>query len=749
MAVMAQAERSEPLRSRTRLADCTLAEAVRISEEHFPQAHQDDRAIIESILRDFPESSFEARIIERARRMPSAENLRQSMASSADALRIVILLAGIVALVAGALAARAALREHTASIIMLIFGLLGVQTLMLLVSIVVLVAGRGPARGGMLGRIVISISQWLAQRAGRAALRHESVAAIEAMSVVYASGAAGRWTLAAISHLLWTIFNLSALAMLTLLFLGEGYQFRWDSTWLSEDSYASLISIIAAGPEAVGFTVPDAAQIASSRFTSDARAVMAQDAAAREAWSWLFFGSVVVYGFVPRAALLVLSWLLRRRALSGYRLDLDRPGFAVLRHRLMPEAAKIDGRAIATSTPGPIMNVAASDARHDLSNRPPGAPAMVGLEMRTPKTGWPPALDRPVKDLGLIDGGEDERRALDHLTGMESSPSPLILGVEMGRAPDRGVERSIAELHRAGGGRSRLVITGGRGMAKLHGVEAIARRMEDWRSLAARAGVGTDDVAEIDLDLLTDETRWRLHAIAGWVEQGESRELARTRRLDAACDLISHHAEKWHGEPDDSEHAELHIAIARLYGHESKQWGSRFARDVMAQLAKGSISAESFVPAMKNAAESMRALLPASLRLRPTWLAAGGIAGALGCLGVAIAFAPAALAALPMWSLAGAGIGAVLGSGSADVPSARDDGSQESIARDDIIRSALYFAFVLELQGRQEASISRVLDATLSDLREIESTPTDRLRIWLDEARHRFDLALAAEERSA
>jgi len=322
-------ERGQPA-----IADRVLAEALRIVEEG-RSIPIDDRAAVSAVLSECSGCDFEERLLERARRLPEATQLRESIHWATSALRWALALASILALVSGGLAARAALHENTASVLVLVFGLLGIQTLMLMVWAGMLLGGGRLGRGGMLGSAVVGLGRFLAQAMAPAESRCANFAAVQALSLVHAGGRAGRRALSAISHGLWALFNAGALLVLAALFLGEGYQFRWDSTWLSQESYGSLISALAAGPEALGFDVPDRTQIASSRMASGAGAPGAQDAAAREAWSWFFFGSVFVYGLLPRMILLTASLALRRKALGRHHLDLERPGFAVLRPRVI------------------------------------------------------------------------------------------------------------------------------------------------------------------------------------------------------------------------------------------------------------------------------------------------------------------------------------------------------------------------------------------------------------------------------
>ena len=122
---------------------------------------------------------------------------------------------------------------------------------------------------------------------------------------------------------------------------------------------------------------------------------------------------------------------------------------------------------------------------------------------------------------------------------------------------------------------------------------------------------------------------------------------------------------------------------------------------------------------------------------------AGAAAGALGCLTAATLLAPVAIAALPAWTVLGAAVGAVI---RASVPDRSDDGGRpDEAGPDDAVRSAALFALLLELQGRGEAAITRILDQVVGDQDDIALGDEPAARRWLDGLRHRLDLALAAE----
>ncbi len=66
----------------------------------------------------------------------------------------------------------------------------------------------------------------------------------------------------------------------------------------------------------------------------------------------------------------------------------------------------------------------------------------------------------------------------------------------------------------------------------------------------------------------------------------------------------------------------------------------------------------------------------------------------------------------------------------------------------DALRAATLFALLLESQGRGESEITRILDVSIPDESPEDSPEPDTpqaARAWLDDVRHRFDLALAGE----
>jgi hypothetical protein len=158
-----------------------------------------------------------------------------------------------------------------------------------------------------------------------------------------------------------------------------------------------------------------------------------------------------------------------------------------------------------------------------------------------------------------------------------------------------------------------------------------------------------------------------------------------------------------------------------------------------------SLKPAEFPAALRSSAERFTSLLPARLRASPKWLAAGATTGALGCLAAAALLSPVAISALPIWSLLGAAVAAVAQpAGNSDSSNSANTGAPPQ--RDQIVRSAALFAILLEMQGRDEAVITRVLDRAIpDDLADPSIASAGHVRHWLDDLRHRFDVALAQE----
>ena len=687
---------------------------------------------------------LERRIITRAKSLGITPSLESALHQVRSAMTLVTLTGLVLAVVAGAGVARAALaspRDEPVNFFWALGAVLGVQTLTLMVWFALMLFGRHGAAHGVsvasLGGLFMRLAQFITSRMHKGP-RH--AAAVAAVASTFVNNRVGKWTLSAISHGVWLAFNVGCLSLMILLLSSRTYTFTWETTILSPNQYVPLTRAISALPDAVGFLTPTREQIAQSERTGESISSQSpQLMSARQEWSSLLIGALVMYGFAPRLLLLALCLGQRRHALARYRLDTSRPEFIRLMPRLMPVAESIGVTDVDDGVPPPAKPLLAAAS----TTRPIGPPAILGFELpqRSGMKSWPPALHQ-VRwlDLEMVDSRDDQRRVLTRLSHSPEEPSAVVVVCALTTTPDRGVGNFLREVQGVLSRPIVLALTAGHALRQRTEANHVQSRIQDWRRLAAEAGVPAHQVVDIDLDHLTDLSAAQLAAIIHQRETGSENPAG--RRIEPAFGVIEQEARRWFGAkqpPTASQRAELHRQIALLYRADPSRW-----RDLLAT----PVSLEDVADRMKSSANRMMELLPQRLRLRPKWIAAGAAAGALGCVTAATLISPVAIAALPMWSAIGAGVSALLSphDRKSDQTAATDFDAaavHEEIAL--AVRAAALFALLLELQSRGDAAITRIFDRVLDTDAEIAMSDSEAAATWLDAIRHRLDLALAAE----
>ena len=706
-------------------ADRLLAEAVCAVEREgaADQRQADDAARAAG-------GDFETRIVVRARSLAMAEPLREALRQVRRATTLIGVVIMLVAVLAGAGAARAALREQAVNFFWAMGGLLGIQTILLAAWALMMWRGPQALSGGSAGGVVLALGRRMALRWQATAA---SAAAIEATGAVYGRGSMGRWMFSAISHGLWVAFNAACLLMVILTLIASEKRFVWETTILSADAYTRLTQTMAWLPGKVGFRTPTDEQVAASNGATDETGSEAM----RHAWSGLLVGSLVIYALAPRLLLFGLCLGRARGARARWRLDTSRPGYLRLQSTLMPQAERLGVVDPAGATGGEVG--AGAGASLQPQPAPPGGfegdPVILGLEIEPPGWPWPPAVDGVRwEDLGLVDDRGDRQRVLSRLGSLSDRPRIVVVVCSLSTTPDRGHRSFLISLQEAAGTAVGLVLSGGEVLRRRGDAGSVQRRVEDWQRLAADAGIAQEHMVEVDLDHLTDASMASLVAFLG----GPAAPPA-GRRIESACDLIIDHLGRWRGEPDTKQQVELHRAIGGLYRSDHSSW-STFLR------APAALEGDLKVP-LKEAADRVTRLLPGRLRANPRWLAAGALAGALGCVAAATLLSPVAIASLGVWSALGAAIAAV--AGGSRPQSQQTPQEDEEDERAPALRAAALFALVLELQGRDEAQITRILERVIGDENDaVDDGEVATARRWLDGIRHRLDLALAAEEAS-
>jgi hypothetical protein len=635
-----------------------LAEVVRALEADDALPIQDPQAVAAALDAG---DDFERRIVCRAAALAVAPRLEQALRSIRRGAALVIIAAAVLALLAGAGAARAALSMsggRPVNIFWAIGGLLGFPTMLLLVWALVLLLRPGSLASGSIGAVVGGLVRRIVGRI-RAGTHHR--AALAAVVGTESRRGVATWSISALSHGMWTAFHLGALVMVLAMLSARHYTFAWETTILSGETYVRITELAAAAPRALGFPTPDHDQIVASEYQGTAATPIETNATDRQvarAWSGLLIGSLVTYGLVPRGLLLVGSLGLRRFALGRARLDLSHPGYARLRPMLEPTAQRLG----VIDPAGDETNDHAARTRRtpDIAEAT-GPPMLIGLELDRERLRWPPAMiGADIVDLGIVEGRDDQQRVLARIAGATNAPRVSLIVCSLTTTPDRGHLSFIGRVVDAAP-RVAVVLTDGDALRGRSEHIDMQQRLDDWRALLQRAGVDGPDVHELDLAHATDLTRTRLRALLGLVV--ESLEAESIDRFGRALGLIVEHAERWDGAPDERAQLTLHREIGRVYAHDAGN-ATRFdrLRSLLGEAPDMTDAMTDLTASARNGAQRMLGLLPDRLRNDARWVTAGAGAGALGCLAVGTLAAPVALAALPAWAGVGGGHGRGLAS---------------------------------------------------------------------------------------
>jgi hypothetical protein len=268
------------------------------------------------------------------------------------------------------------------------------------------------------------------------------------------------WAFGLVSHGIWSLSFAVVLAAMLFALAFRSYTLSWETTILEPAFFVQAAQVLGWAPAKLGFPVPDAATVMA--------APGAASTGGQRTWALWLTGCIVVYGLLPRVALVLLSaamWRSRRKALQPdwrepyYRKLLDR--FAA-----MAPAAIVDADPGRThgATPASLSDAQLRDVLF-----------VIGFEL-PPDTPWPPAALPAAStadgmEIQRIDGSAPARRALlDQLARVH--PRTVLLVCHAASSPDRGTERFLREVL-AHCGECRLWLADAPG-------ESAVRRWLDW-----------------------------------------------------------------------------------------------------------------------------------------------------------------------------------------------------------------------------------------------------------------------------
>lgn len=467
-----------------------LAETVRLSETRWGPYDDADavRALRHANL------SAEDAVRERQLILARREGLDTLAARWRDYAVLLVLGAGLLAVLAGCGAALGALGDGTrpVNLFWALGGLLGVHIVTFVLWLGSLLWRR--QLGSWLSRVVVGLAGRLTRlpplaAAGERLAQRPSAAALLPHALVGLLARAGiaRWLAGLVGNLWWLLALLSALVTLLALLSTRRYGFVWETTLLAPDTFVAVTQALGRLPAALGFAVPDAAAVRASGGAAPL------DAPVQVLWSNWLLGCVVVYGILPRFVASALSTgivLLRRRRL---RLDMSLPAYAALRERLSATSAPVGiadaapdslahtgGQASAYAAAGQAGALASGYAGREDETQ---ARVLVGIEL-PPDTVWPPqALPARIIDAGILDGRTARNALLDQFA--KRPPGQVVVLCDAGQTPDRGTVGLVAELAQRAA-RARVCLSDGRNPA----------RLQAWRERLLAAGLPSDAIIE-------------------------------------------------------------------------------------------------------------------------------------------------------------------------------------------------------------------------------------------------------------
>ncbi|NCE91216.1 DUF2868 domain-containing protein [Pseudomonas sp. L13] len=440
-----------------------LTETVRLREEHAgPLEDLEANRLARTAGGDLP-----SRIQQRALHLAERDGLAAALSRWLQGARLALVLLAVVAVISGAGLAFAALGNGLApvNVFWALGSLLGLN-LILLVSwlLGLLFAGEHSAS---LGRLWLWLSEKLARDAKAAQLAPALLLLLQRQKL-------NRWAVGVLVNSLWLLALLSALVILLTLLATRRYGFVWETTILGADTFVAVTQALGTLPALLGFNVPTVEMIRASGDSA------LNIESARQAWAAWLVGVLLVYGLLPRLILALLCLWRWKRGRAALRLDLNLPGYAQLRERLMPSSERLG------------VNDVAPEQLHQFSGgvselESDGA-LLVAIELDDQHP-WPPKLPANVKNAGILDSRESRNKLLEQLSRFP--PARLAIACDPRRSPDRGSLALIAELARSASDTRVWLLQAPPGQA------LDAERLGDWHTALQQLELSFADCAPL------------------------------------------------------------------------------------------------------------------------------------------------------------------------------------------------------------------------------------------------------------
>ncbi|VVP52387.1 putative membrane protein [Pseudomonas fluorescens] len=405
----------------TPLQNLWLTETIRLREEHAgPLDDLEANRLARAAGGDLP-----SRIARRALWLAERDGLTAALKHWLQGGRLALVLLMIVAVLSGAGLAFAALGQTPVNVFWALGSLLGINLILLLSwALGLIFAGE---HGATLGRLWLWLSEKFARDAKAAQLAPALLLLLQRKKL-------NRWALGALVNGLWLLAMLSALILLLTLMATRRYGFVWETTILGADTFIHVTQALGYLPSLLGFNVPTEEMI---RASGDGALDIES---ARQAWATWLVGVLVVYGVLPRLLLALFCLWRWNSGKAALRLDLNLPGYAQLRERLMPTSERL---GVNDPEPAQLHRI-----ESNVGERASEGALLVAIELDEQRP-WPPVLPKNVSNAGILDSRESRHKLLEQLSRFP--PARLAIACDPRRSPDRGSLALIAELARNAG----------------------------------------------------------------------------------------------------------------------------------------------------------------------------------------------------------------------------------------------------------------------------------------------------------
>ncbi|MDT8281999.1 MAG: DUF2868 domain-containing protein [Gammaproteobacteria bacterium] len=395
---------------------------------------------------------FEQRLWQRAKCLVREHDLSAMLGRAARLSRYVKTLALLLAALLGALAVIYAVTDsYTINIYWVLLVLLGFNLLSMLLWLTGISLNMDGLSSGLLARLSGRLSVWLSGHldSKNHAADNTGAQADRAWLACNFSGVQGKWLLSKLTHQLWLVYLLAGLVFLVLLLMVRQYDFVWGTTLLSDASFIKLTDILSVPLDASGFTTPSAEQVQDTRIITTLNAQLQTavtqtlNAEHRNHWAQFLLGALLYFGIMPRILLWALSALMCARSRRRFTLDFYLPYYMSLRQQLMPLASH--GLVVDADTSPPVISqtAAESSAIKPVTHRLPAEMHWVAVELDA-SLPWPPVSIPADHNLGEVVDRESLASILQHL--QVHKRLQIAVAVSAARAPDRGIQRTIASL---------------------------------------------------------------------------------------------------------------------------------------------------------------------------------------------------------------------------------------------------------------------------------------------------------------